>query len=232
MTHIELENLTSDYVEGLLSAARKAEVEAHLVDCAYCRELVSDVRGIMELCRSAENLEPAPWVVSKTLLATLGERKPTLKDRLVALIRPPAQPRIGYAVAMAVFSFSIVVNAAGLNLRHLTFERLNPFTLARRAYSTGQLLYARGEKFYYDLRVVYEIESRFRRLRAEPQGEDKEAPKQESPSGGSSDRKQSGDPQWASIESLIKAGPAEVMAGAGGIAQSPGQFAGGRSSTQ
>jgi hypothetical protein len=186
----------------------------------------------MELCRSAENVEPAPWLISKTLLATLGERKPTLKDRLVALFRPPAQPRITYAVAMAVFSFSIIVNAAGLNLRHVTFEDINPFTWARRVYRTGHQLYDRGEKFYYDLRVVYEIESRFRRLRAEPPGEEKEAPKQESPPGGSSDRKQSGDTQWASIESLIRAAPAEVMADVGGIARSPGQFAGRRSPTQ
>ena len=45
---------------------------------------------------------------------------------------------------------------------------------------------ARAEKFYYDLRVVYEIESRFRQLGGQPQGQEEEAPKPAAPEGGSS----------------------------------------------
>ena len=33
MTHLDLENLTSDYLEGLLEPALKREVEAHLSVC-------------------------------------------------------------------------------------------------------------------------------------------------------------------------------------------------------
>jgi len=43
---------------------------------------------------------------------------------------------------------------------------------------------ARAEKFYYDLRVVIEIESRLRQLRSHPE-EEQQAPKQEPPPGGS-----------------------------------------------
>lgn len=207
MTHIEVENLTSDYLEGLLSQAVKIQVEAHLAACAPCRELVTDVRRVMELCRSAEDLEPPPWLISKTLLATVGEKKPTFGERLAALLRPRIQPRVAYTVAMTVFSFSIIVNAAGVNLRHLTFEDLNPFTWAHRAYRTGHSLYDRAEKFYYNLRVVYEIESRFRAVRSEPQGEEKEAPKQESPPEGSTDRNQDRGPILASIPNLLTADP-------------------------
>ena len=66
---------------------------------------------------------------------------------------------------MAVFSISIIVNAAGINLRNLTVADLNPRNWVYQANRTGHLLYARAEKFYYDLRVVYEIESRLRQLR-------------------------------------------------------------------
>jgi hypothetical protein len=86
---------------------------------------------------------------------------------------------------MAVFSFSIIVNAAGVNLRHMTVEDLNPRTWFFRANRAGHLYYARAEKFYYDLRVVYEIESRLRQLRSHPEEEPQEAPKQEPPAGGS-----------------------------------------------
>jgi hypothetical protein len=138
----------------------------------------------MELCHSAPELEPAPWLVRKIMLATVGERKPSLADRLVAFFRPALQPRFAYGVAMAVFSFSIIVNAAGVNLRHMTVEDLNPRTWFFRANRAGHLYIARAEKFYYDLRVVIEIESRLRQLRSHPE-EDQEAPKQEPPAGGS-----------------------------------------------
>ena len=60
MTHLELENLVSDYLEGLLAPALKAEVEAHLRTCPSCLEVVEDVRQVMQLCHSATELEPAP----------------------------------------------------------------------------------------------------------------------------------------------------------------------------
>jgi anti-sigma factor RsiW len=184
MTHLELENLTSDYLEGLLEPSLKREVEAHLSICPSCLEMVGDVRRAMQLCHSAPELEPAPWLVRKIMLATVGERKPSLAERLVAFFRPALQPRFAYGVAMAVFSFSIIVNAAGINLRHMTVEDLNPHTWFSRASRAGHLYYARAEKFYYDLRVVYEIESRLRQLRSQPEQE-QEAPKQELPAGDS-----------------------------------------------
>jgi hypothetical protein len=205
MTHLEVENLASEYLEGLLEAARKGEMEAHLAECAPCRELVAEVRGVMELCREAEDLEPAPWLISKILLATVGARKPTLGEQLAALLRPAIQPRFVYAMAMAVFSFSIIVNAAGVNLRNVRIGDLNPRTWIRHANLAGHQLAARAEKFYYDLRIVIEIESRFRQLGAQPQPQEKEAPRQQPPAGGSSDTKQPGNPQLAANPDLFLA---------------------------
>jgi hypothetical protein len=210
MTHLELNNLASDYLEGLLEPARKVEVEAHLAECSACRELIEDVRGVIELCHSAEKLEPAPWLISKILWATVGERKPTLREQLNAFFRPAMQPRFAYAVAMAVFSFSIIVNAAGINLRNVHAEDLNPRTWFYRANRAGHLLYARAEKFYYDLRVVYEIESRFRQLRSQPKEEGKEAPKQEPPAGGSTDSVPAGSSQLAFNPGLVLATSASL----------------------
>ncbi len=161
MTHLEIENLASDYLEGRLEAFSLRKVEAHLADCDACREMVGDLRTAMEACRSAEVLPTPPWLVRKILLATVGERKPTWIEQARAYVRPVLQPRFAYAVAMAVFSFSIIVNAAGLNLRSLKLRDLNPITWVSRANAAGHVLYGRVEKFYYDLRVVYEIQSRF-----------------------------------------------------------------------
>ena len=184
MTHLEVENLTSDYLEGLLEPGLRTEVEAHLSTCPSCGEMVEDVRRAMELCHAAPALEPSPWLVKKIMLATVGERKPGWTERLAAFFRPTVQPRIAYTVAMAVFSLSIIVNAAGINLRHLTVEDLNPRTWFLRANRARHVYAARAEKFYYDLRVVIEIESRLRQLRPHSE-EEQEAPKQEPPPGGS-----------------------------------------------
>ncbi len=218
MTHLELENLASEYLEGQLEPARRAMVEAHLAGCAECREVVAGVRRVMELCRSAEDLEPAAWLTSKVLLATVGQRKPRLKERLAEFFRPVRQPRVAYSVAMAVFSFSIIVNAAGINLRNFRLEDLNPRTWIYQANRTGHLLYARAEKFYYDLRFVYEMESRLRRLRAEPKEQENETPKPETttPPGGSTDSKQPGNPQLASAQ-----GPMTVDRETAGTGRSP-----------
>ena len=210
MTHLELENLASDYLEGQLDAVRRAEFEAHSSECTPCRELVADIRHAMELCRSAEDLEPAPWLVSKILLATIGERKPTFGEQLAAYFRPAARVRIAYAIGMAVFSFSIIINTAGINLRHLTLEDLNPRTWFYQANRTGHLAVARAEKFYYDLRVVYEIESRLRQFQQQTgqgKGEGtKEAPKPEAPAGGTTDSKPPGNPELADASGLTPTG--------------------------
>ncbi|HKS97752.1 MAG TPA: zf-HC2 domain-containing protein [Terriglobia bacterium] len=205
MTHLEVENLASDYLEGRLEAARLSPFQAHLATCARCQETVADVRRVMELCQAAEDLEPAPWLVAKIMRATVGERVPTLRERIAAYLRPVLQPRVAYTVAMAVFSFSFILNAAGVNLRHLTIEDLNPRTWVRRADRSGHLMYARAEKFCYDLRVVYEIESRLRQLRpqsAPASNGQEEKPKQDAPGGGTSDG-MSGAEQMASLGHLM-----------------------------
>lgn len=174
MTHLELENLASDYLEGLLEAGRHAEVEAHLAGCAACRELLADVQGAIQACRSAEEVMPPPWLVTRIRLATLGEPRTGIAEQVNALLRAIRQPRIAYAVAMTVFSLSLIVNIVGINLRRFNVQDLNPTTWVYRANRAGHLLYARAEKFYADLRIVYEIESRFRNVRSEPSNEEKQ----------------------------------------------------------
>jgi hypothetical protein len=198
MTHLEVENLASDYLEGLLDPASRAAVETHLVDCFACRELLSDVLHMLGYCRSAEQVQPAPWLVSRILLATTGARRPTLLEQFAAWFRPALQPRVAYSLAMAVFAFSVIVNSAGFNLRELRVDDLNPRTWYSRANRSGHLMYARAEKFYYDLRVVYLIESRIQELRSQPQDREEEAPKPAAPPGGSSQDTPSSRTQLAS----------------------------------
>jgi hypothetical protein len=174
MTHLELENLASDYLEGQLDKPRRAEVEDHLAGCASCRELLADVRYAIQSCRLADEVAPPPWLVSRIRIATMGEARTGIAEQVNALLRAVRQPRVAYALAMTVFSISLIVNIAGFNLRRLNMNDLNPATWVYRANRAGHLLYARAEKFYDDLRIVYEIESRFRSNSSEKDSQDKQ----------------------------------------------------------
>ena len=212
MTHLEIENLVSEYLEGPLDATRRLEFEAHLGTCPGCGQLVAGVRHVIERCRLAESPEPPRWLVPQILLATIGEPQPSLIERLRAFVRPALQPRVAYGVAMAVFSFSVIINAAGVSLRRFTLADLNPRTWAYQANRTGHLLYARAEKFYYDLRVVYEIESRLRQLRQQSpsQGASEEPGQESKPDaspGGSTDKKLPDSLEFAALMGVINTHP-------------------------
>ena len=195
MTHLEIENLASEYLDGQLDALRQAEVHHHLAACAECRELIATLGRTVELCRAAEPLEPPPWLVPKILRATLGERAPSWGERLTAWFRPVLQTRVVYGVAMAVFSLSMIVNVAGINLRQLKAEDLNPRNWVYQANRNGHLLLGRVYKYYYDLKVVYEIESRLRQLRAQPS---EDTPRPRAPAGGSTEGMPVSQPSLAS----------------------------------
>ena len=186
MTHPEIENLASDYLEGLLEPTQRTAVEAHVAECAACRELLGEVRHVLDLFRAEPDVEPGPWLVSRIMLATVGNRKPTWRERISELFHPVLQPRVAYPIAMTVFTFSILVNAAGLSLKSLRLQDLNPHTWAQRANRQRHLIASRAEKVFYDLRVVYEIESRFRQIGVQPQNQEIESPKSTAPEGGSS----------------------------------------------
>jgi hypothetical protein len=168
MTHVELENLITDYVDGVLKADRVAAVTAHLASCSACRETVEDVRFAIARCRAAQELEPAPWLVSRILKASTGQRKPNLIGQIAAWLQPVLGPQVVYGVSMAVFSLSFILFVAKANLRRLNVRELNPAMWVERANSRGHLLIARAEKFYYDIRFVYEVQSVLRELRQEP----------------------------------------------------------------
>jgi len=181
MTHLELKNLASDYLEGQLDQARRVEVEKHLANCAACREVVADVRLAIEVCQSAEDVMAPPWLVTRIRFATMGDARTGIAEQVNAILHAIRHPRFAYAVAMTVFSLSLIVNISGLNLRRLNMHDLNPATWVYRANRAGHLLYARAERFYDDLRIVYEIESRFRNARNENDNQEKQPSKPSTP---------------------------------------------------
>lgn len=168
MTHLDFENLAADYLDGALDVVRRTQAEAHLASCSECRSMIESVQFAVKACHEARELEVPSRLVSRILYATTGDRKQGMMAELMALLKPVFRPQVVYGVSMALFSVSFVLFTARVNLRKVRIRDINPATWFQRADSRGHVLLARAEKFYYDLRFVYDVQSVLRELRQQP----------------------------------------------------------------
>src|SRR5271157_2580539 len=177
----EFEALVSDALEGQLSPARKEAFEAHRRVCAICGPLFADVQAGQQWLRSLEAVEPPAYLVhniltatsgvvsTRALAATAGGRTTPFGERLrerwdwfftplAAFVR---QPRFVMSFGMIFFSFSLLLNAAGVKPSDVAKVSLRPSAL-RHAYNDAQI---KVVKYYDNIRFVYEIESKVRELK-------------------------------------------------------------------
>jgi len=114
-------------------------------------------------------VEPPRNLVHNILVATSGVTetahsvetiKQPIWDRIRTWVTPHVSPlltpRFAMSCAMAFFSISMVMNVAGIRVKDLTPKGIS------RTYYQNQ---ARVVKYYENIRLVYEIESRVRDLK-------------------------------------------------------------------
>jgi hypothetical protein len=185
----EFETLLSDAMdgEGQLSPARKESFEAHRRVCGVCGPLFADVQAGQQWLRALalEPVEPPAHLVHNILAATsgvasmrpqaaradgrttpFGERAREWWDSFSAsFFRPVAafarQPQFVMSFGMMFFSFSLVLNLAGVKPSDVAKVNLRPAAL-RHAYNDTQIKIV---KYYDNIRFVYEIESKVRELK-------------------------------------------------------------------
>ena len=56
--HEEWTDQLSAYMEGDLDPAARERLEAHLGECVTCREVLAELRTVVELAREADDLAP------------------------------------------------------------------------------------------------------------------------------------------------------------------------------
>ncbi len=106
-----------------------------------------------------EAVEPAPWLVPKIIERTSGT-KPVRRRRKLSWLDFMTQPRFAMGLVAVLITFSIVFRALSGGAP-AALASVNPLEFYRQADRRAHLVYARGVKFFSDLRVVYEIQSRF-----------------------------------------------------------------------
>jgi hypothetical protein len=151
-------------------------------------------------------VSPATYLLGTSLPQTVPGTSPsnvlpfrspaTGRFNLRAITHTMMQPRLAMTAAMAFFSIALTLNLTGVHLNELSVSDLKPSSLRRTFYQTNASI----ARYYDNLRVVYELESRVQDLKrsSESDGPD---------TGGGSNATGSPSPGATSPGSTSKSGP-------------------------
>jgi hypothetical protein len=175
----EWENLLADALDGTLSAADAAAFTRHHRECVLCAQMLNETeQGRSWLKYLAVEPEVPTDLLKKILARTSGGLQPGVAVPAISLPARPAwhrmmlpairqvmEPRLMMTLAMAFFSIALTLNLAGIKVTDLRAQDFQPSRLraniTRQYYSTNEQV----TKYYKNLRLVYEMESRVRELR-------------------------------------------------------------------
>jgi hypothetical protein len=164
---------------SVLSDEAMEVFEAHGRSCQVCGPLLADARQGMLLLHSIEEMEPPKNLLHNILAATsmaeagvqatadatsqswLDRVRRTLRPSLAGLMRS----RFATSFAMAFFSLSLTLTLAGVKVSDVSRVDWHPSALRRNVVLGYTGIEARVARYYDNLRVVYEVESRVRELK-------------------------------------------------------------------
>lgn len=175
--------LLTEALDGLLPTAQRTDFDAHASSCAVCGELQKQSRQGQEWLRF---LGPEPEIPAGMVERIVGKTSgAAIAGHPLALggVAIPASPhmlglpvrrvmwdsRMLMTAAMAFFSIALTLNLAGVRLTNLRLSDLTPASMEMNL--TRQFYGAKGSlvRYYDNLRLVYEVESRMRDLRKSEQ---------------------------------------------------------------
>jgi anti-sigma-K factor RskA len=181
MTCSELDILLCDYLDGTLSAGDARSVETHLESCSACAELARDARLAMAFMERAADAEPPPQLLTRILHETASGRHGRLgspagirswfEKSLAWLL----QPRLVMGMALTIFSFSMMARCPGISPRQLRPSDMDPQRIWASLDDQAHRAWERSLKFYENIKVVYEIQSRLREWTDQQEEEDRNA---------------------------------------------------------
>lgn len=177
----EFEALLFDALENHLTGGKQERFRAHARVCAKCGPLFAEAEAGQHWLKSLAEVEPPANLVNDILAATsgipsyrlqevaastyqpsLGERIREWADSLVTPVWSTVrQPRFAMSFGMAFFSLSVALSVAGVKPSDIKQADLSRTGLRRTYYTTT----ARVVKYYENIRLVYEIESKVQEIR-------------------------------------------------------------------
>ena len=166
----EFEILLCDAVDGTLRGERQVAFESHRESCAACKELSADVLGVTAFFERVAGVEPPKELLTRILFETSGggnakaahETKSGQLGFFRLFFRPVLQPRLAMGMAMTILSVSMLAHVFGLEVRQLRASDLEPARIWASVDDGAHRHWSRVVKYYENIRVVYEIQSRLK----------------------------------------------------------------------
>jgi hypothetical protein len=193
----EFEAIVAEALDVSLHGTTLAAFEAHQASCAACSSVYQEAAAGMHWLKQLEDVEPPRNLVHNILAQTIGT-VPEVSARAVATasdswidrmkakigagFAPVMTPRFAMSFGMAFFSITLLANIAGFHVSDLKHVDVSLKGIQKTYYTTQ----ARVVRYYENIRLVYEIESRVRDLRraATPENEKQEESKPKNPKKG------------------------------------------------
>ncbi|HYP12870.1 MAG TPA: zf-HC2 domain-containing protein [Bryobacteraceae bacterium] len=161
MTCADFEVLLCDYLDGTLDVSQRQHVDAHMRECASCAAFAQDVMGAVSFVGSVERIEPPAELLTKITFHIPAEQpRGGWRSVFSGWLRPVLQPRLAMGMAMTILSFSMLARIAGLEVRQLKPSDLHPARVLAAADDRIHRTWARAVKYYENLRLVYEVQTR------------------------------------------------------------------------
>jgi hypothetical protein len=187
----EWESLLADALDETLSAADAAAISRHHRECALCAQMLKETeQGRSWMQYLAVEPEVPADLLKKILARTSGPQpgvatpalslppRPAWHRVMLPAFRQVMEPRLMMTLAMAFFSIALTLNLTGVKVTELRAADFQPSrlraNLTRTYYSTNEQV----TKYYKNLRLVYEMESRVRELRRTTDTEPSPSPQQ------------------------------------------------------
>ena len=192
----QFEGMLSDALDGILSEEARGVFEAHAAGCSVCGPMLAEARQGMLWMLGLEDLEPPKNLVHNILAATSAAQadekaaprhsKPSLAIRVWKPIRGALasmmQPRFATSFSMAFFSLSLTLTLAGVKLKDLIHMDWHPSAVGRAIVLEYTQVESKVVRYYKNMRLVYEIESRVHELKKNsPAPSDQQQPPAEQP---------------------------------------------------
>lgn len=170
----EFEALLAEALDGRLSPAEMERLAAHAAECPLCAPAMTLAEQGRSLLRGLPEIEPPAYLVQKILnvtseVAPEGAAEPQPAGQWSWNLRPffaaVMQPRFGMSVAMAFFSVTLVLNVAGIKIGDLRYVDLRPSAVKSNVVKGYYETTGRVQRYYDNLRLVYQVQSTLRDLR-------------------------------------------------------------------
>jgi predicted anti-sigma-YlaC factor YlaD len=168
MNCADFEILLADHVDGTLRGEDKSAFEQHMSACAECGELARDAMGAAAFMERVSEVEAPPELVTRILFEiTDGPSRSAVKPSWTTRIfgkwlSPILEPRFTMGLAMTILSFVMLGRLSGIEVRQLKPSDLDPVKVWMAAEDKVSRAWERTMKYYENLRVVFEVQSKLR----------------------------------------------------------------------